>query len=259
MTTTYEMAFGINLLSPGGVQDVVSFHLRKAAILAAPHNPRPTMSHDLALVREGLLKGPPFEKQSLGQLIISICVLSRSVCRADRGADIVATALLAQNLKIWDVSNLEEAVHLGIYMSKTAKKTQADVYFWSSTTVSPLVPALLHKGFGWRLSYAREVCKHCCLATAWKYYFNMVRLVIIQHFPMIELAGRQVYAEHSLVYAKTTLDGRLKPRFLSAQRVANLIKDFHLAHIGALPTTKGYVTYWWRHFSLSALHALGEQ
>ena len=70
-----------------------------------------------------------------------------------------------------------------------------------------------------------------------------------------------VYATSPLLYARTKLDSKRAPRFLSVDRLSNIVRAFHLSHVGPLPVGgRGkHVTYWWRHFVLSTLYAMGEE
>lgn len=256
VNTTYDMALSLSVLAPNGVEDTVSRHLRREALLTAKHNDQPLGGHDLGLVRQGLCLRVPLPQQTLGMLISTIVILSRSLSRCDRVADIHATVITPANVRQWDIEALHEVVTISIYMSKTAKKTQQDTYYWSTDVVRPLRMQELRAAFGWSRDQAHLVASRCWLATAWKCYFNLLFSVFRQRLEISVVGGRRIYSRNSLVYADTlTRMGDI--RFLGRDRLSKLVKEFHLAHVGDLPTSKGYVTYWWRHFTLSALHMMG--
>ena len=68
-----------------------------------------------------------------------------------------------------------------------------------------------------------------------------------------------VYATSAWLYGRTKLDSERTPRFLSIDRLTNIVKEFHVLHVGPLPVGAKHVTCWWRHFVLSTLYAMGEE
>ena len=254
VATFYEFAFGFDIKNPGGTQDSTAFYLRQRAVAVAPKQTRPLQADDLGRVRDGLCKSPPIAEQSLPEIVRTIAVLSRMLAGADRPSDLVSTCFSANWMDVqWDP---EDNIPFPVvrYDTKTRK------YQWLVFEIKPMDPKTLTKGFGWSRERAASVVSHCCLARAWKTYVIMVKEFVRSRTSRFMLAGRQVYAKKALVHGSTNLSkigGVVK--FLATDTLSNIIKAFHLEHVGPLPIGSKHVTYWWRHFVLSTLHAIGHQ
>ena len=252
VATFYDFGFGFDIKNPGGVKDSTAFFLRQRAITEAPKQVRPLQADDLGRVRDGLCKSPPIADQSLSELVRTVAVLSRMLAGADRPSDLVSTCFSADWMETeWDPTD-GRSFPVTRYDTKTRKNK------WLVFDIHPLDPKMLAQAFGWSRQRAESVVSHCCLAKAWKTYVNMVKEFVRLRTTKFTLGGRRVYARNALIHGSTKLDkigGTAK--FLATDTLSNIIKAFHMDHVGPLPMGSKHVTYWWRHFVLSTLHAIG--
>lgn len=253
MSTFYLFAFGFDILNPGGTQDTMAFQLRQKAQAEKPKQIRPEHAEDLAKVSDGLMARPAIADQSLPQLISTIAVLSRMLADADRPADLHCTVMSKQWVETeWHPED-DTPITLWRYGTKT-KKTQ-----WLSFQVKPLQLKDLRQGMGLSRDRANALVAHCCLARAWKTYIVMVQPYLRARLAVHNYEGRWIYATSALLYGRTKLDSKRTPKFLSVDRLTNIVKEFHVLHVGPLPVGTKHVTYWWRHYVLSTLYAMGEE
>ena len=252
VATFCEFAFGFDVKNPGGVRDSTAHYLRQKAQADAPKQLRPGQADDMGRVRDGLCEGPPIAEQSLSQLTMTIVVLSRMIASADRPSDLVATCFAEAWVNVdWDPGD-DVPFPVSRCDTKTRKRE------WLVFEVKPLEEKAMVKGFGWSRAKAAKVLNHCCLARAWKTYVIMVRDYVRSRLSPFQLGGRRVYAKSALIHGSTKLHRKGgMAKFLATDTLSNLVKAFHLEHVGALPIGSKHVTYWWRHFVLSTLHAIG--
>ena len=252
MATFYSFAFGFDILNPGGTQDAMAFQLRQKAQADRPRQTRPDHAEDLAKVSAGLMAGPAIAQQTLPELICTIAVLSRMLADADRPADLHCTVMSKEWMESeWDPTD-DTPIRVHRYGTKT-KKTS-----WLSFKISPFRETDLRRGLGADRERTAKLLNHCCLAKAWKTYLCMVQPYLRKRLQVRKFHGRWIYAPSALLYGRTNLDSVKPPRFLSVDRLTNIIKEFHIRHVGPLPVGTKHVTYWWRHYVLSTLYAIGE-
>ena len=252
MSTFYSFAFGFDILNPGGTQDTMAFQLRQQAQATKPRQIRPDHAEDLAKVSTALMARPAIAAQTLPELICTIAVLSRMLADADRPADLHCTVITKEWLETeWDPDD-DTPITVQRFGTKT-KKTS-----WLTFQIKPIQEADLRRGLGASRDRASDLVNHCCLARAWKTYICMVKPCLCSRLTVRNFKGRRIYAQSALVYGRTNLTSSKPPRFLSVDRLTNIIKDFHVKHVGPLPVGTKHVTYWWRHYVLSTLYAIGE-
>lgn len=231
----------------------MAFQLRQKAQADRPKPIGPDHAQDLAKVSAYLIAGPPISEQSLPQLIRIIAVLSRMLDDADRPADLHCTAMSKEWMETaWDPDD-ELPVKVHRYGTKT-KKTS-----WMSFQVIPLNVAELRAALGVDRARADDLVNYCCLACAWKTYLVMIQPYLRRRLIVHNFEGRWVYAQSALVYGRTNFESQRSPRFLSVDRLTNIVRNFHLEHVGSLQEGSKHVTYWWRHYVLSTLYAMGEK
>ena len=253
VATFYQFAFGFDILNPGGSRDDMAYYLRQKAQAAAPKQLRPTQAEDMAKIRDGLCTAPPISEQSLPQLVETITVLSRTLGAADRPADLSATAFTES----WANTRIDPDDDVPVTMCRYDTKTRKGQ--WHVFTILPIQKTHLTAALGWPRGRATDVINHCCLARAWKTYILMVRACVKANCTLRTLQGRKIYAESALLFVRTKLAAYPQNlRFIQTDRLSKIVRAFHLEYVGALPVGTKHVTYWWRHYVLSTLHAIGE-